>query len=150
MSVVENTSAGTGAGGEKPSLASEAPLPRDRMINREISWLAFNTRVIDECENTAHPLLERLRFLSISASNLNEFYMVRVAGLKAQLRAGVHTLSDDGLPPERQLDAIHNLAVSLIDRQQREWQSLKVELADAGIRVVDARSEEHTSELQSH
>ncbi|HTI85365.1 MAG TPA: RNA degradosome polyphosphate kinase [Alphaproteobacteria bacterium] len=108
------------------------------MVNRELSWLAFNTRVTDESQNRAHPLLERLRFLSISASNLNEFYMVRVAGLKAQVRAGVHTLSDDGLAPERQLDEIHNQAQALIERQQREWLSLKEELAAAGVRVVVA------------
>lgn len=137
MSLIDETPATSNA--PQPGMASEAtPLPRGRMINREISWLAFNTRVIDESQNRSHPLLERLRFLSISASNLNEFYMVRVAGLKAQVRAGVHTLSDDGLPPERQLDAIHELAVSLIERQQREWQSLRGELAEAGIRVVGA------------
>ena len=137
MSLVESTPLTGGAPQTGPA-SDSASLPRDRMINREISWLAFNTRVIDESQNRAHPLLERLRFLSISASNLNEFYMVRVAGLKAQVRAGLHTLSDDGLPPERQLDAIHELAVSLIDRQQREWRSLKGELVEAGIRVVDA------------
>ncbi len=137
MSLVESTPLTGGAPQAGPASDSDS-LPRDRMINREISWLAFNTRVIDESQNRAHPLLERLRFLSISASNLNEFYMVRVAGLKAQVRAGLHTLSYDGLPPERQLDAIHELAVSLIDRQQREWRSLKDELAEAGIRVVGA------------
>jgi polyphosphate kinase len=138
MSLVDSTPSSADNSAAKATTPEAAPLPRDRMINREISWLAFNARVIDECENRNHPLLERLRFLSISASNLNEFYMVRVAGLKAQLRAGVHTLSDDGLPPERQLNAIHEIAVALIERQQREWTSFKVELAEAGIRVVGA------------
>jgi polyphosphate kinase len=139
MSLVENNAA-TSAAAQAGAATAASLLPSDRMINRELSWLAFNTRVIDESQNRAHPLLERLRFLSISASNLNEFYMVRVAGLKAQVRAGVHTLSDDGLPPERQLDAIHELAVALIARQQREWHSLKGELDRAGILSVTANN----------
>lgn len=109
----------------------------DRFINRELSWLAFNTRVMEEAYNTAHPLLERLRFLSISASNLDEFYMVRVAGLKGQVNAGVVTPSDDGLTPAQALVAIHEKAHALMQDQQRCFASLRVELRDAGIAVLE-------------
>jgi len=110
----------------------------ERFINRELSWLAFNMRVLEETQNTRHPLLERLRFLSISASNLDEFYMVRVAGLRGQVRAGVETLSQDGCTPSQQLDRVNATANELIQMQQREWRALALELRKAGICVLEA------------
>ncbi len=110
--------------------------PDSRFINRELSWLAFNERVLEEADNQAHPVLERLRFLSISASNLDEFYMVRVAGLKGQVAAGVSIPSQDGLTPSQQLVAINRRAAALIEGQERCWAELKRELRRSGLAVL--------------
>jgi len=109
----------------------------ERLINRELSWLAFNQRVMEEAANVNHPLLERLRFLSISASNLEEFFMVRIAGLKGQDILGVTELSPEGLTPAQQLAAINQRIGELTRDQHGLWRQLKVEIKEAGIAVVD-------------
>jgi len=112
--------------------------PVDRYFNRELSWIAFNQRVLDEACNPAHPLLERLRFLSISGNNLDEFFMVRVAGLKGQQLQAIEDRSPEGLTTGQQLNAIAQRADELTDVQQRVWLTLRSELARAGIEVLES------------
>ncbi len=117
-----------------------SPDTPDRFFNRELSWLAFNWRVLEEAENVRVPLLERLRFLSISATNLDEFYTVRVAGLRELAHEGNTTPAADGLTPAEQLDLIDENARALLNRQQEVWQQIKSELNAAGITLLDRES----------
>jgi polyphosphate kinase len=120
-----------------PAPAPQVPEGPDRFYNRELSWLQFNRRVLEEAQNKQHPVLERLRFLSISASNLDEFYMVRAAGIYGQIAAGVTTLTQDGLTPKQQLTEINRFAAKLVADKQAVWIDLKKELAAAGIEIVE-------------
>ena len=124
----------------KPRALNEAERAGARLINRELSWLQFNTRVLEEAANDGHPVLERVRFLSISASNLDEFYMVRAAGLMAQMAAGVTKLSDDGLQPSEQLQAIREQVKKLLKAQSKLSAELLEECREAGVAVVRPES----------
>lgn len=110
--------------------------PSDKYYNREISWLKFNTRVLEEAMNPNHPLLERVNFLSICGSNLDEFFMVRVAGLVGQEASGVDILSRDGLTPTKQLELINQYASQLMREQQRCWIELHSALKTNNIHVI--------------
>ena len=121
---------------ERPQVSGDiAPDSPERFINRELSWLDFNHRVVEEAENPRHPLLERLRFLSISASNLDEFYSVRVAGLVGQAKAGFTHVSPDGRTAAQQLTEIKVRAEALLADQQRVWRDLAALLRKKGIEV---------------
>ncbi len=131
---------------------NQQPSVEARYFNRELSWLAFNRRVLEESSNRAHPLLERLRFLSISGSNVDEFFMVRVAGLKGQQIEHIEEHSADGLTPTQQLDAIAYDADALVAEQQRQLGQIMEELSAVEFTVleVDTITGDTATRLEKH
>ncbi|MBC9247037.1 RNA degradosome polyphosphate kinase [Paracoccus sp. 11-3] len=121
---------------EPLELPDGPPEDAERFFNRELSWLSFNWRVLDEARNQRVPLLERLRFISISATNLDEFYTVRVAGLRELMREGSSTPSDDGRSPAEQLSLINTDARHLMSAQQAVWDHLRHEMEAEGIVIL--------------
>src|ERR1700744_5089016 len=124
---------------DQPIIMQSPPLREDprRYINREISWLAFNRRVIEEALNPRHPLFERVRFLSISASNLDEFMAVRVASIEAVHAARLNIKTDDGLTPRQHLAVIDEHVTNLLNEQRAAWFDLHRDLAQAGIVIFE-------------
>src|SRR5262245_66620783 len=111
-------------------------LPPELFINRELSWLAFNRRVLDEARDERHPLLERVKFLAISASNLDEFFEIRVGGLLQQAEGGVDERGPDGMSPAEQLEAIARETHRLVDDQSRCWnEALLPALVHGGVSI---------------
>ena len=125
---------------EAVEIADLDPQGPSRFFNRELSWLAFNWRVLDEASNPRVPLMERVRFLAISSTNLDEFYTVRVAGLRELANAGKMTPSSDGRTPEEQLVLIDQDARALITKQDAVWEALKDEMEASNIWLLDVES----------
>ncbi|MGH1417771.1 MAG: RNA degradosome polyphosphate kinase [Hyphomicrobiaceae bacterium] len=125
---------------ESSSESIGVPEGPSRYYNRELSWLQFNHRVLREAEKASHPVLERLRFLSIAASNLDEFYMVRAAGIYGQIAAGVTKRSQDGLTPLQQINEINTFVANLVAQKQKLWSGISAEMADEGIGLIDFES----------
>jgi len=127
----------TGAWPDAPRIRADSP---ERFLNRELSWLGFNHRVLSEADDPRHPLLERLRFLAISGSNLDEFYAVRLAGLRQLETEGVTRRSIDGLSPSEQLIKIDRACRDLMDEQELRWRALRAEMESEGVSLVGLES----------